>query len=600
MAKKIIANETIDGTLDVSGKLSLTSSAGDEGGELSLAKPVTNTSIAGTGVTVDVYQNKLRFFEQGGSARGYYIDIPSGAAGVGTNLAAGTTSAMNYAQTQATKQSGISASGVTIVSASITTNGYPVQVLVTGDIENSVAASWIRLQLYRGTTAIGKIIQLESTAAISQNNGYALTVIDTPAAGTYTYSLKTASAASAGTFSFGEVDGPVLTCIELSNKTGATGATGATGGTGPDGTPAGTIVATGMSTAPTGWLICDGSAISRSTYASLFSAIGTAYGAGDGSTTFNIPDLRGRVAVGKNTGTFTTLGGTGGTETHTHGSSTMTAGAYVGYWATRNGSTWTATNSGGFTAPGSNATSSNSGTAIFGNTDAGSSLQPYQVINYIIKHSAATTPGDSELATRLGALETANATTNKSAMVPVIPTGVSVTSGSGSYNSTTGVITFSAASTVNISGVFTADYDAYKVIFYPTSGSTSDYLYVRFRSGATTNATSNYYNGGMFIQGGTIGVWNDATTATTYSKVGYIYGSSDPTSSNFMFDFVNPYSSSAKTIMNYSTSYSAASHTYATGSVAFNGSTSFDGFTIGNVTSGTIGGTIQVYGMRKS
>ena len=54
----------------------------------------------------------------------------------------------------------------------------------------------------------------------------------------------------------------------------------------------GIIIPFGGTTAPTGWLICDGRAISRADYASLFSAIGTAFGTGDGSTTFNIPDLR--------------------------------------------------------------------------------------------------------------------------------------------------------------------------------------------------------------------------------------------------------------------------------------------------------------------
>lgn len=46
------------------------------------------------------------------------------------------------------------------------------------------------------------------------------------------------------------------------------------------------------STAPKGWLICDGSAVSRTTYSNLYSVIGTTYGSGDGSTTFNLPDLR--------------------------------------------------------------------------------------------------------------------------------------------------------------------------------------------------------------------------------------------------------------------------------------------------------------------
>lgn len=62
--------------------------------------------------------------------------------------------------------------------------------------------------------------------------------------------------------------------------------------------PVGTLCATARSSSPSGWLLCDGSPVSRSVYAALFSAIGTTYGAGDGSTTFNLPDLRGRVPVG--------------------------------------------------------------------------------------------------------------------------------------------------------------------------------------------------------------------------------------------------------------------------------------------------------------
>lgn len=70
-------------------QLSVTNSSGDEGGEILLAKPATNTTLSGTGVTVDIYQNRLRFFEQGGSARGYYLDITSGGGGASTNLISG-------------------------------------------------------------------------------------------------------------------------------------------------------------------------------------------------------------------------------------------------------------------------------------------------------------------------------------------------------------------------------------------------------------------------------------------------------------------------------------------------------------------------------
>ncbi|MEQ8164742.1 MAG: tail fiber protein, partial [Alphaproteobacteria bacterium] len=78
----------------------------------------------------------------------------------------------------------------------------------------------------------------------------------------------------------------------------------------------------GRSTPNTGWLLCDGSAISRSTYADLFSAIGTDYGVGNGSTTFNLPDGVGRFGLGAGAGTASdatahALGDEGGAETHT-------------------------------------------------------------------------------------------------------------------------------------------------------------------------------------------------------------------------------------------------------------------------------------------
>jgi phage-related tail fiber protein len=62
--------------------------------------------------------------------------------------------------------------------------------------------------------------------------------------------------------------------------------------------PPGTLIDFAGATAPQGWLLCDGSAISRTEYAALFAAIGTAHGVGDGSTTFNLPDLRGEFRRG--------------------------------------------------------------------------------------------------------------------------------------------------------------------------------------------------------------------------------------------------------------------------------------------------------------
>jgi microcystin-dependent protein len=96
--------------------------------------------------------------------------------------------------------------------------------------------------------------------------------------------------------------------------------------------PSGSITAYAGASAPTGWLLCFGQAVSRTTYATLFSAIGTTYGVGDNSTTFNLPDLRGRTLAGKDnmggssanrltglTGGVagSTLGAVGGVEAHT-------------------------------------------------------------------------------------------------------------------------------------------------------------------------------------------------------------------------------------------------------------------------------------------
>lgn len=83
-----IGATTVTASGIVSGsELTSTNASGDEGGQINLAKAPTST-LAG-GITVDVYQNKLRFFVQGGDARGAYLDLSATAAGVGTNLLSG-------------------------------------------------------------------------------------------------------------------------------------------------------------------------------------------------------------------------------------------------------------------------------------------------------------------------------------------------------------------------------------------------------------------------------------------------------------------------------------------------------------------------------
>lgn len=84
--------------------------------------------------------------------------------------------------------------------------------------------------------------------------------------------------------------------------------------------PTGEVKTFAMAAAPAGFLACDGAAVSRTTYAALFAALGTLYGPGDGATTFNLPDARDRVVLGG--GGLFAVGASGGTATHDHGGAT--------------------------------------------------------------------------------------------------------------------------------------------------------------------------------------------------------------------------------------------------------------------------------------
>ncbi|MGA1036672.1 MAG: phage tail protein [Ilumatobacteraceae bacterium] len=161
--------------------------------------------------------------------------------------------------------------------------------------------------------------------------------------------------------------------------------------------PIGSIVPfAGASSPDATWLVCDGSAISRTTYAALFAVLGTTYGSGDGSTTFNIPNMKGRVPVGVDSGQteFDALGETGGAKTHTLTESEMPSHTHIqnahnhqGSW----GQNYYA--GGGISAvavlPGlsanytiGNATATNQNT---GGGGAHNNLQPYMALNYIMK-----------------------------------------------------------------------------------------------------------------------------------------------------------------------------------------------------------------------
>ncbi len=150
--------------------------------------------------------------------------------------------------------------------------------------------------------------------------------------------------------------------------------------------PPGTVAALACSTVPGGYLECDGSAVSRTTYANLFAAIGTTWGAGDASTTFNLPDIRGRTIIGVGSGsglTSRSLAASGGEETHqitaaempshTHSPSSGTA-----FWAFSSGA-------GANTIGGGTNTIGNSATASAGADGTHNTMPPYKALKWIIK-----------------------------------------------------------------------------------------------------------------------------------------------------------------------------------------------------------------------
>ncbi|MCR6633135.1 MAG: tail fiber protein [Magnetospirillum sp.] len=137
------------------------------------------------------------------------------------------------------------------------------------------------------------------------------------------------------------------------------------------------------STAPSGWLLCDGGAVSRTTYAALFATIGTVFGNGDGATTFNLPDLRGRAPIGVGQGiglSDRSLGQKVGEEAHV-----LTVAELPSH---DHSFTWTTSVEVGFDSPTGGVSGEIGGTIITSATGGGGAhnvMQPSLVLTFIIK-----------------------------------------------------------------------------------------------------------------------------------------------------------------------------------------------------------------------
>lgn len=178
--------------------------------------------------------------------------------------------------------------------------------------------------------------------------------------------------------------------------------------------PVGTIVAYSSKDIPDNWMECKGQTISRETYADLFSKIGVTFGTGDGSTTFNLPDLRGKTTFGYDpkSAYLLGIGDTGGEETHTLTVNEMPAHTHNGlYWQGIKGISLNSGEVSGYHlewGAGYNYDATDMVTNTTGGGQAHNNMPPYLVTTYIIKVSAGavgnvaqvvSTESDSELTT---------------------------------------------------------------------------------------------------------------------------------------------------------------------------------------------------------
>lgn len=175
-------------------------------------------------------------------------------------------------------------------------------------------------------------------------------------------------------------------------------------------------------------------------------------------------------------------------------------------------------------------------------------------------------------------------------LVPVVPSAVSVTGGSGSYNSTTGLVTFSGSSYVRIDGVFSSAYTNYRIDMNFTGASTNMTSNFRMRASGSDYSTANQAYA-VAYSGYPGGVSNTGATTAAECQMGWIEGSA--TSKNFTtMTLANPFASAYTA---YGTQFTSYVSGVANGYIPT--TTSYTGITITSGGAPTFGGTIKIYGV---
>lgn len=207
----------------------------------------------------------------------------------------------------------------------------------------------------------------------------------------------------------------------------------------------------------------------------------------------------------------------------------------------------------------------------------------------LLNKAASTT--DTQIGadrTRLTALEARKL----SGLVPVIPSSVSAGSGSASHNTTTGLVTFTTASSVSVNGVFTSAYSNYRLVFdIPTSGGTTAVSF-RLRASGTDNSSSSY---GQFW---TMSRLTGALQSNNGTGATFQFGTTIALTNRFVeatADIINPQAAKTTEWTGQGIFYDATSSYLNSFAGIFDAATQFDGFTI-YATGTTFTGTLKVYG----
>jgi microcystin-dependent protein len=440
------ATFTFDGSNVYVPLLKVNTASGDEGGQIDLIKAVTNTTLS-SGVTIDVYRDKLRIYETGSPFKGVYIDIGTSAASAADELA--TTGDITTHTADTTSVHGISNTAnlvATTDTGTVTSTMILNGTILNADVNASAAIDKTKIS--------GTAVTIADTGTVTSTMILNDTILDADI---------NASAAIAPT----KISGTAIVANDTSYLN-----------------PTGSMLAYAGINTPTGWLLCDGASVSRTTYATLFAALSTSFAtatttntsttvsgltsmatathvgwgiAGNGiptgatissvanattvvisaaatvtatgtaslvispykftgannTTTFLVPDLRGRVVAGKDDmgGTAasrvtfgvsgiigTILGGVGGSEalhTHTHTQNshnhTQDPHTHQIYYSVQAAAGSNQSNPGTATGTYGGATSTTATnqatTAVNQNAGTGSSqnIQPTIITNYIIK-----------------------------------------------------------------------------------------------------------------------------------------------------------------------------------------------------------------------